>query len=44
MHGKFVQISAVTTQAGIVLYALDEDGNIFERLVTVHGSSWIQIA
>ncbi len=43
MHAKFVQISTVLTDAGVALYALDEKGNVFEKLVGRHNASWVQV-
>ena len=44
MHGKFVQISTVLTPAGVALYALDEHGKIYEKLVGIKNSQWILIS
>ena len=44
MHAKFIQISSVVTTTGsIVLYALDEDGKVWEKIVADQGGRWTQI-
>ena len=43
MHGKFIQISTVVTNSGVALYALDEEGIIWEKLVGMPDSSWVRI-
>ena len=43
-HGKFIQISAVTSPAGeLVVYALDEDGKIWETLPGLTDSKWVRL-
>jgi len=44
MHSKFVQISTIITTNGVIaLYALDEDGRIFEKLVGTPNAPWTPI-
>ena len=44
MHGKFIQISTVVSANGIIaLYALDENGKIFEKLTGTPNSPWTPI-
>jgi hypothetical protein len=44
MHGKFIQItSAVSTKGMIILYALDESGRIWEKIVADQGGTWTQV-
>lgn len=43
MHQQFVQITAVNTSAGVALYALDNTGKIFEKLVGQSNATWTPI-
>ena len=44
MHSKFIQISTLVTQNGtLVLYALDDTGKIYEKLVGVKNSKWVLV-
>ncbi len=43
MHGKFIQISAVLTPAGVALYALDDNGKVYEKLVGMKNATWVLI-
>lgn len=44
MHAKFVQISAAVTAGGAtVLYALDENGDVWEKIVTMQGRAWTKL-
>jgi hypothetical protein len=43
IHGKFIQISTILTANGIALYALDEDGHIFEKLVATKNAKWFLV-
>lgn len=43
-HGKFIQISSVVTNTGtIIIYALDEDGKVWEKIAADQGSPWTLI-
>jgi hypothetical protein len=44
MHSKFIQISTVLTPAGVALYALDDKGDVYEKLVGIKNSTWVKIA
>lgn len=45
MHSKFIQISTLVTNDGaLVLYALDDQGHIYEKLVGVSDSPWTEIS
>ena len=44
MTGKIIQISTVVTAKGMIaLYALNENGKIFEKLVGIKHSPWTPI-
>lgn len=43
MHAKFVQISTVVLNSSVVLYALDENGNIYEKIVGAANAVWTRI-
>lgn len=44
MHAKFIQISTVVqSNDRIILYALDEDGKVWEKIVGDQGHGWTQI-
>jgi len=43
MKAKFIQISSLVQNGRIVLYALDEDGKVWEKLVADQGGTWTLI-
>lgn len=43
-HGKFIQISTVVANNGnIVIYALDENGKVWEKIASDQGGTWTLI-
>jgi hypothetical protein len=43
MLGKVIQISTVLTPAGVALYALTDQGKVYEKLVGQQNAVWVQI-
>ncbi|MET0980307.1 MAG: hypothetical protein ABWX90_03565 [Candidatus Saccharimonadales bacterium] len=44
MHGKFIQIStAVSAKGELMVYALDENGKIWEMLPGILKAKWVQL-
>jgi hypothetical protein len=44
MKGKVIQIASILTPAGVALYALTDDGRIYEKLVGKPFSKWVEIS
>jgi|GEM_PF-6997171 len=42
-HAKFVQITAVVNDGRTMLYALDEAGKVWEKIVINQGGTWTLI-
>jgi len=44
MQGKIIQIASVVTPAGVALYALTDQGKIYEKLVGRPFAKWVPIS
>lgn len=44
MQGKVIQIASVLTPAGVALYALTDQGKIYEKLVGKQFAKWVEIS
>jgi len=44
MHSKFVSVSAVVTANGeLVVYAVDDNGKVWEKLPGLANAKWVNI-